>query len=138
MELKEYITRIKSLNETKQSVAEEERLLSSPIVTDLSMVETVFQYCLDAYFELHPNNKLRHSSRRVLFVMMFIFSPKTLAGAKIAVGVRDKLAALYHAQPQNISYYVRNLMFFYNVYMDFQSDVDYIFAEVYKKLREYQ
>lgn len=134
MELKEYIRRIRELSEAKKVLSEEERVLSSPMISDLSQVSRVVGYCREAY----GDKPLKVVSRPFLFVVLFIFSPKTLSGGKMVSGLRDKLAECLNTTASNISHYSANLMFYYQMYKDFANEVNNLFSYVYSKLKENQ
>ena len=134
MELKEYISRMRELSEANRILLEEEKKLSSPIISDLSQVERVLGYCREAYGDKPRKNV----SRPFLFVMLFFFSPKTLSGGKMVSGLRDKLAECLDTTASNISHYTANLMFYYVMYKDFANEVNNLFTYVYARLKENQ
>lgn len=131
---------MKRLKDAKKEILEEEMRLSEPQIDDLERVYEVFNLCVEAYMEAYPDTKnlKREGYKQILFVLLFIFSPKTLSGSKMREGLRDKLSTNLKISPQSISHSIANLMFFYTVYKDFRYDVNYIFTYVFEKLREKQ
>lgn len=137
MELKEMISRLCSIKDERKKLEQEEDMLSTPIIQDISRVGEVYGYCLEAHRVLFPG--LPHNKpfirRRFLFVILFLFSPKTLAGGKMGHGLRASISKVMKVTPSNISHYHSNILFFYNLYSDFRDDVNNLFALVYEKLK---
>ena len=131
---------MKRLKDKKKEILDEELRLSEPQIDDLGRVNDVFFLCVDAYQSIHPDSRniKREAYKQILFVILFLFSPKTLSGSKMREGLRDKLSENMNMSPQSISHSISNLMFFYTVYKDFRYDVNYIFTYVFEKLREKQ
>lgn len=138
MELKEMITKLCSIKEERKRLEQEEIKLSTPIIQDLRRVREVYQYCLDAHKELAPSQSPNKPfvRRRFLFVLLFLFSPKTLAGGKMGHGLRAEIAKVMKIESSNVSHYHSNILFFYNVYSDFREDVNKLFEIVFDKLKK--
>ena len=137
MELKDMIKRLCDIRQELVLLEREAEALSSPIISDLEQVETVYGYCVEAHGQLFPNVPLDKpvSRRRILFVILFLFSPKTLAGTKMSRGLRAEISKIMGVESSNVSHYHSTILFFYNVYEDFRGDVNRLFAIVYDKLK---
>lgn len=138
MELKDMITRLGQIKEERKRLEQEEKLYSTPFIADTERVKAVYDYCAEAYVQLAPQSQLDTPfvRRRILFVILFLFSPKTLAGGKMTHGLRAKIAAAMNMEPSNVSHYHTNILFYYKVYKDFRDDVNNIFKDVYEKLKK--
>lgn len=138
MELKDMIKRLCEIRKELVLLEREAEALSSPIISDLNQVEEIYGYCVEAHGILFPNVPLDKpvARRRVLFVVLFLFSPKTLAGTKMSRGLRAEVSKIMGVEPSNVSHYHSNLLFFYNVYEDFRSEVNKLSAIVYNKLKQ--
>lgn len=137
MELSEYISRIREISRLKKMLDLEESILSSPTIEDVGKIDEVFGYCREGYMELHPGSGMerRTISRQFLFIILYFFSPKALSGGKMRVGIRDNLARLLETTAENVSHYSSDLMFLYETYEDFSSDVNELFSYVVKRLK---
>lgn len=137
MELRDMITKLCSIKEEKRRLESEERRLSTPIIQDVKRVGAVYKYCVEAHKELFPDLSCDKPfvRRRFLFVILFLFSPKTLAGGKMGHGLRAEIAKVMGIESSNISHYHSNILFFYNVYSDFRDDVNNLFRVVFEKLK---
>jgi hypothetical protein len=139
MEIKDYIARIREIGRKRDELLSEERVLAKAELTDFSRFGEVCGYCREAYAELHPHKTRRRDvCRQIVFVVVYLYSPASLSGKKMIRGLRDLLAKEFNSTPANISYYVRDIMFFYNHYANFRGDIDYIFARVMQRLKENQ
>lgn len=138
MELHEVVSRLKEIKEERLRLNDEEQTLSSPAITDPDRIPEVLEYCKESYRELHPNSKVRVSEvrRMYIFILLFLFSPKTLAGGKMSNGLRTRIAGAMGIESSNVSHYHADVWFYYTVYSDFRDDVNGMFALVFDKLKK--
>ena len=140
MDLQELVSRLRRIKEEKDRLNTEELVLSSPSITDLGKVGDIFELCKEAVKESDPrSNPLSAANRRKsLFVILYLFSPKTLAGGKMSLGLRNEVARVMNISPSNVSHCYKNAWFFYEVYKDFREEVNDLFARVFEKLKKNQ
>ncbi len=111
--------------------------LGEPILTDLTLLPQIYAaYC--RVFErrgLPEDAKLVRNRKKFLVVVLYLYSPKALAGDRMRVGLRKAVSELFGLNTSTaISDNCAGLMVQYNVYSDFRRDVDIIFNEVLSSL----
>ncbi len=111
--------------------------LGEPILTDLTLLPQIY----DAYsrvFErrgLPDDARLVRNRKKFLMVVLYMYSPKALAGDRMRVGLRKAVSELFGLSTSTpISDNCVGLMLQYNIYPDFRRDVDIIFKEVLASL----
>lgn len=129
--------RLRSIKDERTKLDDEEKMLSNPALSDYDDIPKIFDYCHEAYEQLHPRTRVRASEirRKYLFVILFLYSPKTLAGGKMSSGLRTKIAEALGVEPTNISHYHSDIWFYYTVYSDFREDVNQLFSIVFENLK---
>ena len=74
--------------------------------------------------------------KKFIFIILFLYSPSTLAGGKMKNGLRDKLAEVLGVNAQTtISNNRNNLVFSYQLYKYFRQDVDWIYGEMMERIK---
>lgn len=138
MELQEVIMRLRTIKMEKSRLSEEEQKLSNPMMKDMSDIPTILTYCREAYKDIHRTSVPRRPRERriYIFILLFLFSPQTLAGGKMGSGIRESIAKAMEIESSNVSHYHSDIWFYYNVYEDFRQDVNTIFEKVFEKLRK--
>lgn len=132
----EAFAQIKQLNEIHQeqeTLAKREKELSTPKLTDLELIPTIFKW----FCELLKENKSKKKDyqtekyQKFIFIILFLYTPNTLAGGKIRRGVRDKLAeVLGYKSPTAISNFSSSIMFVYKTYDEYQADINRVYAGI--------
>nr|DAT56214.1 MAG TPA: hypothetical protein [Bacteriophage sp.]DAZ41772.1 MAG TPA: hypothetical protein [Caudoviricetes sp.] len=132
------ISELKYIRDQKSRLSEREQELIKPILSDLGIIPMIFQW----YCEIVGNCGLpeRRSGtcfrQKFVFIILFLYSPSTLAGGKIAKGIRDILAdILGFKSPTGISNLYVNVTFNYNNYKDYRADIDYLYTEIVNRLK---
>ena len=87
------IAEIKSIREHKSKLSEREKELTEPILTDLDMIGMLYRW----FQEIISQKEIFRSGnvtqrKKFIFIILFLYSPSTLAGGKMKNGLRDKLA----------------------------------------------
>lgn len=131
------VSELKSIREQKSRLSERERELIKPILKDLSLIPVIFGW----YCELKGNCGLPERRagaifrRKFIFIILFLYSPSTLAGGKIAKGIRDILAdILEFNSPTGISNLCVDVTFYYNNYKEYRADIEYLYTEILNRL----
>ena len=97
------IAEIKSIREQKSKLSEREKELTEPILTDLDMIGMLYRW----FQEIISQKEIFRSGnvtqrKKFIFIILFLYSPSTLAGGKMKNGLRDKLAEVL-GQPYPIT-----------------------------------
>lgn len=138
MKLQQVITRLSEIKEHRAVLDMEEKSLSTPSVTNTDLLPTILEYCREAFTELHPQGGVRSSEERrvYIFILLFLYSPRTLSGGKMSKGLRVKIASALGVESSNLSHYHADIWFRYQIYDDFRNDVNKVFEKVFEKLRK--
>lgn len=131
------IAEIKSIREQKSKLSEREKELTEPTLTDLNMIETLygwFQEIISQKGMFGLGNVTQR--KKFIFIILFLYSPSTLAGGKMKNGLRNKLAEVLGVSAQTaISDNRNNLVFSYQLYKYFRQDVDWIYGKILERLK---
>ena len=131
------IAEIKSIREQKSKLSEREKELTEPILTDLDMIGMLYRW----FQEIISQKEIFRSGnvtqrKKFIFIILFLYSPSTLAGGKMKNGLRDKLAEVLGVNAQTtISYYRIYLVFSFQLYKYFRQDVDWIYGEMMERIK---
>ena len=131
------IAEIKSIREQKSKLSEREKELTEPILTDLDMIGMLYRW----FQEIISQKEIFRSGnvtqrKKFIFIILFLYSPSTLAGGKMKNGLRDKLAEVLGVNAQTtISNNRNNLVFSYQLYKYFRQDVDWIYGEMMERIK---
>lgn len=113
--------------------------LSRPILDDLSLLPIIFDVFCN-WLEKKPTPPVANSvyqRKKFLLVIMYLYSPRTLAGGKMRLGLRDELSRILGLNAKTpISDNCSDVMTLYKTYRDFRKDVDLIYDAVIRKLQE--
>ncbi|MEI3107214.1 MAG: hypothetical protein V8T16_17585 [Parabacteroides merdae] len=95
------IAEIKSIREQKSKLSEREKELTEPILTDLDMIGMLYRW----FQEIISQKEIFRSGnvtqrKKFIFIILFLYSPSTLAGGKMKNGLRDKLAEVLGVNAQ--------------------------------------
>lgn len=115
--------------------------LSKPILTDLSLLPVIYNLYLGLFEKRGITDKATkpYHRRKFLLVILYLYSPRTLAGGKMIGGLRDKLAELFGLSGKStVSDNIPDLVFHYENYRDFRKDVDMIYDEICQALNVFQ
>ncbi len=111
--------------------------LGEPILTDLALLPTIHE----AYKRIFARRgcpqdaMLVRNRKKFLMVVLYLYSPKALAGDRMRMGLRKVISGLFGLTTSTpISDNCAGLIVEYNAYVDCCSDVDLIFNEVFAAL----
>lgn len=131
------IAEIKSIREQKSKLSEREKELTEPTLTDLDMIGTLygwFQEIISQKEMFRVGNVTQR--KKFIFIILFLYSPSTLAGGKMKNGLRNKLGEVLGINAQTaISDNRNSLVFSYQLYKYFRQDVDFIYMEMMKRIK---
>ena len=133
------IIELKSIREQKSRLSERENELSSPELKDLTLIPKIYGWFKEilAGRDCPPNPESVTQRKKFLFIVLFLFTPSTLAGGRIPKGVRAALAdVLPEVSPCVISSNIADILFIYNNYKEFRSDIEEVYEGILNRLRE--
>lgn len=133
------IFELKSIREQKYRLSERESEIAKPVLTDLGMIDTLYEWfkeiALDGK-ELPKGNVFQR--KKFIFIILYLYSPTTLAGGKMRAGLREKLAEVFPIKEKSVvSNNTNNLVFSYQLYKYFRQDVERIYKEIILRLGKY-
>ena len=140
IKLEDVFEQVNSISSTKQeirSLQNKYNLLITPALSDASLIPQIFEW----YKETSPDAGLTDRDSKSLFMQCFVFviallySPQSLAGGKLSLGLREKLSILLHYKsPTSISNVIPNLMFLYRSYQSYRDRVNSSFSTILSRL----
>ena len=130
------IADIEAIRHEKSRLSAREAELSRPLLHDLSLVGKVFRLFREAERACGTAGRVRgaESKQTFIFIVLFLYSPSSLAGGQIRRGLRDKIAETIGNSVTLVSHY-KDTMFRYRHYKLYRENVDAIFCHVVSGLR---
>lgn len=126
------ISELKSINERKSKLTREEQALSTPLLTNLEHIPEIYQCFCKEYSCCGALRKETDTQfkREFLFIILFIYSPGTLAGSKkIANGVRNAVAQVFgFHSPSGVSNLCLSVADWYERYKDFRDNIHCLYG----------
>ena len=131
------IVELKSIREQKSRLSERENELAQPMLTDLSMIPRIYEWFKDILYakDCPPRLESVTQRKKFLFIILFLYSPSTLAGGRLQNGVRAALREVFpEVAPCVISNNISDITFIYQQYKDFRKDVEEIYEGIRRRL----
>ena len=123
------IVELKSIREQKSRLSERENELSSPILTDFSLIPELYSW-------FPPNPESVTQRKKFLFIVLFLFAPSVLAGGRLPNGIRAEIAGVFpDVSPCVISNNIADVSFIYQQYKDFRQDIEYLYSQIVERLK---
>lgn len=141
-EIKICMGKIAALKTMRKKVLELSQVfeeLGEPILTDLTLLPIIHEAYKRVFARRGcPQDALLVRNRKkFLMVVLYLYSPKALAGDRMRIGLRKVISGLFGLTTSTpISDNSACLIVEYNAYADFRRDVDLIFSEVLAALPE--
>ncbi|CUQ22977.1 hypothetical protein [Bacteroides thetaiotaomicron] len=132
------IEQIKLVKEKKEKLSRIEQNLSSPILTDKSLIPEVYELFKRVLSEqdFSPMPESPHQRKKFVFVILFLYSPKTLAGYHSPRGLRDAIAkAIGLRDVTFISNNIETVAFLSQNDKYFKEDIEYLYTEIITRLK---
>ena len=134
----EKIKELREFKKEKEQFSEREKQITSPTVTDISLVKTIY----DIFWEIleerdcPPRRGSIMHRKKFFFVIISLYCPSYFIGYKMPRGLRRELASLfgYNSQP-NISNLCHNIVDQYVIYKDLRSEVNGIIEQITERLK---
>lgn len=133
------IERIREIRKEKSLLSEEENKLSAAVLIDRGQMLKVKDYIFDILKEedCPVKDSIAQTRRKFVFVVLYLYSPSTLAGGKMPDGLREAIANSFGIQAKSsISNDFSDMVFQYEHYTDFRKDVHYIFDRLIPRLED--
>lgn len=130
------IVELRAIREEKSRLSERESELAQPMLTNLDMIPIVFGWFEGLAVRLPKRNK-SILTKEFIFIILFLYSPGTLAGGKMKGGVRKALGeVLGIVGKSSISDKIGIVTFYYRTYKYFRQDLNIIYPAIVEKLRQ--
>ena len=132
------IMELKAIREQKSRLSERERELSSALLQDASLIPEIYSWFKDIVAEADhsPNPDGVMQRKKFLFIVLFLYTPSSLAGGRLPNGIRAELAKLFpDVSPCVISNNIADVSFIYQQYRNFRKNIEHIFSDILKKLK---
>ena len=132
------IVELKSIREQKSRLSEREQELSSPILTDFSLISEIYEWFKDflAGMACPPNPDSVTLRKKFLFIVLFLFAPSVLAGGRLPNGIRAEISHVFpDVSPCVISNNITDVSFIYQQYKDFRQEIEYLYKQILERLR---
>lgn len=132
------IAELRAIREQKSVLSEREKELVEPMLNDNSLIATIYEWFEEILasmsFPPNPNNPIER--KKFLFIILYLYSPSTLAGGKMKVGLRDELAKVTNCTTTLISHNCEDVTFYYNQYKSYRANIDLIYNEILTRLKK--
>lgn len=131
------VSELKSIREQKSRLSEREQELSEPVLYDYSLIEEIYEWFKEILsgHTLPPCIDSPTQRKKFIFIVLFLYSPSALAGGKMKVGLRDKIAEVTGCTGSLISHNCENVTFFYQQYKSYRQDIEYLYTEIVNRLK---
>lgn len=132
------IMELKAIREQKSRLSEREQELSSALLQDTSLIPEIYSWFKDIISETdspsNPDGVMQR--KKFLFIVLFLYTPSSLAGGRLPNGIRAEIAKVFpDVSPCVISNNIADVSFIYQQYKDFRKDIEYIFSNILAKLK---
>lgn len=130
------IYEIKSIQEDIARLSLRKSELTRPMLSNLDLIPTLYDWFLEAAKKLPKRNK-SILNKEFIFIVLFLYSPGTLAGGKMKNGLRSKIGdTLGIIGKSSISDKLDSLVFHYRMYKYFRNDLNHIYSSIKKRINK--
>ncbi|MCD7936903.1 MAG: hypothetical protein LUG98_08595 [Tannerellaceae bacterium] len=131
------IAQIEQIRREKQALSQQEQAMTQPVLTDLSLLSTLYKWFADYYQErtVIPRAESILQRKKFILIVLRLYSPATLAGGRMPPGLRNRLAEILQLHtPSSISNHYSELLFYYHNYKEFRREVIHVYATLLRQL----
>lgn len=129
------IVEIRSIRDQKARLSERERELTKPMLTDLDMIPTLYDWFKEIISQKETFRANVSQRKKFIFIMLILYSPNTLANGKMKRGLRDRLVDVFGLNSKStISDNLNGLYISYQLYKYFRQDIHRIYTEIMNRL----
>lgn len=132
------IIRLKKIRIEKSELSEEENAISTPLLSDKSLICEIHKIFTEILSERDCPPCIENVTQRkkFIFIILYLFSPSTLAGGKMKPGLREEIARVLGVNSKStISDNCADVVFLYQNYDDFCGDIEYLYNEILNRLK---
>ena len=132
------IIRLRKIRIEKSELSEEENALTLPMLSDKTLNREVYKTFVEILNErgCPPNIDSVTQRKKFIFIILYLFSPSSLAGGKMAAGLREEMSKVLDIQSKStISDNCADVVFLYQNYGDFSRDIEYLYTEIVNRLK---
>lgn len=125
------VARIKVLYKQNDAIRESIAESEQPILKDWGLIPDMHRYFVEYMTSIGASPVDFTKRRQFVFVVLYLFAPRTLAGCKMPVGLRDRICSVLNLHARSsLSNQIRDLLFYYSEYRDFRRDTDDLYAYI--------
>ncbi len=129
------IISIKTMYEEMGEIKTRVEKVEVPVLSDLDLLSEVYRLFVGEVTSCGRNPSGHMCRREFLFIALYLYSPRSLAGSRLPNGLRDRLCSIMGIKSKSsISNSCLDLMFFYQEYKDFRENVDAIYERISNEL----
>lgn len=129
------IVEIRSIRDQKARLSERERELTKPILTDLDMIPTLYDWFKEIISQHEVFRANVPQRKKFIFIILILYSPSALADGKMKKGLRSKLADVFGINGKStISDNLNGLYLSYQLYKYFRQDIHRIYNEIMDRI----
>ena len=134
------ISELETIREQKSRLSARERELTTPVLSDVGFISTIYEWFKDLLKDREKSRRLLFEDReKFVFIILRLYSIESLAGGRIANGVREAIAQVLGLKSHNsVSNFSRKLAFRYKNYREFRKDGDFLYGEIENRLKYFQ
>ena len=123
-DLENYQIQLEKLREIEKVVLKSE-------LKDMDTIYTVYDWIVELCQKRDEIDNFKYSEKHYfLIVAALLYSPRIFAGQFLERGKRDIIAEVLGLSPSHISNSLKSVCSWYKFYRDFQSSLDYLYAEI--------
>ena len=112
--------------------------MTAPVLNDKSLIGEAYKIFAELLNDrgCPPNIDSVTQRKKFIFIILYLFSPSSLAGGKMASGLREEMSKVLGIQSKStISDNCADVVFLYQNYGDFSGDIEYLYTEIVHRLR---
>lgn len=131
------IVELEIIREQKSRLSVREQELTTPVLSDTDFIPLIYKWFRELTKDQGKSRRLWFEDReKFVFIILRLYSIGSLAGGRIANGVREAIARVLDLKSHNsVSNFSRKLVFRYKNYRDFREDVDFLYGEIESRLQ---
>lgn len=119
-----------------ENLKERFKMLSKPAIDDFSYITDIYAWAKEYLEKSEVPKRISNPVHRkkFIFIILALYSPSTLVGYKIRIGLRDRISKVTGLVSTAISHNIDDLLFYYSLYASFQDDVDNMYGYIMERL----
>ena len=129
--LQKRITDLENYQIQLDKLREVEKIVLKSDLKDIDTIYKVYDWVTQLCNEREEINNSRYDTKHYfLIIAALLYSPRIFAGQFLERGKRDIIAEVLGLSPSHISNSLKSVCSWYKFYRDFQSSLDYLYAEI--------